>query len=161
MAPIFKAGLLILVVIVLAIVVVVLKNRPREAYLPVDSLLTPAELKFYEVLKEAAGDYVLFAKVRVADVLNVDSKKAKGKYLKFFNRIARKHIDFLLCEEETLRPVLAIELDDRSHEKSERIERDIFLDKAFKMAGLPLIRIKVSGRYNRTEIERLIKDATG
>ncbi len=156
---IFKAGILILLLIVVSALILYFIRRPKERYVAVESLLTPAELKFYRTLKEVSEDLVIFAKVRVADILNVDSKKAKGSYLKFFNRIARKHVDFLLCDPDTLKPVVAIELDDRSHERSERVERDRFLDRAFKMANLPLIRVKVRAKYDKNEIKELIRNA--
>ncbi len=159
MEEVFKTGLLILLIFITFAYLFYFLTRPKERYIVVDSILTPAELKFYRALKEVSEDLVIFAKVRVADILNVDSKKAKGNYLKYFNRIAKKHVDFLLCEPETLRPIMAIELDDRSHEREDRIKRDRFLDRAFEMAGLPLVRVKVSSKYEGRELKRLIENA--
>ena len=136
-------------------------KRPRERYIKVESLFSPAELKFYKILEEVIEDYKIFGKVRVADVIKVDKDKAKGNYLKYFNKIAKKHVDFLLCDPESLEPVVAIELDDSSHESAERAERDTFMDKAFKMAQLPLLRFKVRAKYDKIEIKKRIKNATG
>jgi len=42
------------------------------------SLLSPAELSFYKVLERALeGDFAIFAKVRLADILLVENKKKK------------------------------------------------------------------------------------
>ena len=53
------------------------------------------------------------------------------------NRIDRKQVDFLLGEPKTLRPKVAIELDDRSHEREDRQKRDPFVDRVFAAANLP------------------------
>ena len=162
MEPIIQNYPIVIVAIALFILVAIilyLINRPRERYIKVDSLFTPAELKFYKLLEETIDDYKIFGKVRVADIIRVDSKKAKGKYLKFFNRISRKHVDFLICEPQSLEPLVAIELDDSSHELKEREERDIFLDRAFKMAGIPLLRFKVRSSYDKIEVRQRIYDA--
>ena len=147
-------------ILILLLFLYILK-RPRERYIKVESLFTPAELKFYKILEEVVEDQKIFGKVRVADIIKVDSGKAKGNYLKYFNKIAKKHVDFLICDPISLEPLVAIELDDSSHETTERAERDIFLDRIFKMAELPLIRFKVRAKYDKIEIKRRIKDATG
>jgi hypothetical protein len=43
---------------------------------------------------------------------------------RYHNRIARKPVDFLLCEPSTMSPKLGIELDDDSHERKDRREWD-------------------------------------
>lgn len=50
-----------------------------------------------------------------------------------------------------------IELDDSTHEREERIERDLFLDKIFKDT-IKLIRIKVQNYYDYDKILNMIKD---
>jgi hypothetical protein len=51
-----------------------------------------------------------------------------------------KHIDFLVCRADTTEPVLAVELDDRSHGRAGRVDRDAFLDGCLAAAGIPLLR---------------------
>jgi len=151
--------LILSIVILILLVIFFLITRPREGYVKVDSIFTPAELKFYKILNEILPEYVIFGKVRVADIINVDSKKAGRKYLKYFNRISKKHVDFLICDRETLSPLVAIELDDRSHERKERVERDEFMDKVFGMADLPLLRFRVQKKYDKRKIREKIKNA--
>lgn len=152
LAVLASIGLLIIFIIYL------LLKRPRERYIKVESVFTPAELKFFKILIEILPEYTVLGKVRVADIIKVDSKKARGKYLKYFNKISRKHVDYLICDKETLTPIVAIELDDKTHEIKERMERDEFLEKAFSMASLPLIRFKVRQKYNREDIRNKITD---
>jgi hypothetical protein len=52
----------------------------------------------------------------------------RGANVGWRNRIARKHVDYLLCDPGSMRPVLGIELDDASHERAAREARDQFVD---------------------------------
>lgn len=72
------------------------------------------------------------------------------------NRIDRKHVDFLLCDPKTMRPLVGIELDDKSHERVERKTRDELVEAVFANAGLPLIRIPVKVGYVRAEVEQVL-----
>lgn len=71
-----------------------------------------------------------------------------------FNKIRSKHIDFLLCDKESMAPLYAIELDDISHEKESRIERDLFVDSALEAAGLKFERFKVQKSYSVVDIKK-------
>jgi len=73
-----------------------------------------------------------------------------------FNRIDRKHLDFLLCDPTTLRPMVAIELDDASHARRDRVDRDAFVDKVLDVVGLPLVRIRAQMDYDPRELEARI-----
>ncbi len=76
------------------------------------------------------------------------------------NRINCKHADFVLCHKDTLEIICAVELDDASHQKAQRKERDDFVEKACHAAGLPLARFSVKGSYSipgaKTTIEQMI-----
>ena len=121
-----------------------------------DYLLTKAELSFYRVLKNVIDDDLLiFSKVRLADLLWLP-KGTKNRQA-YLNKIMSKHVDFVLCESNTLSPVLAIELDNSSHQKSSRRERDKFVDDVFHKAGLPLLRIQAKRSYSPGELSLAIK----
>jgi hypothetical protein len=126
------------------------RAAPLDGPLPYrrrDYLFTKAERSFYGVLEQAVGDrYRIFAKVGVDDILWID--KGTGSHQTWRNKIDRKHIDFLLCDRDAIRPLIALELDDRSHERADRAERDHFLDQAFAAAGLPLLRVPAQHAYN-------------
>lgn len=70
----------------------------------------------------------------------------------YYNRIASKHVDYLLCEPDTMKPLFAVELDDASHNRADRKARDEFVDKVFQAAGLPLIHVTAQREYNVREI---------
>ena len=72
------------------------------------------------------------------------------------SRIDRKHVDFLLCEPRSMQPLVAVELDDSSHNRPDRQERDRFVDEVFRSAELPLVHIRVQRTYDvDTLAERL------
>ncbi|MEZ5591915.1 MAG: DUF2726 domain-containing protein [Gammaproteobacteria bacterium] len=94
------------------------------------ALFTPAERSFYGVLKQAVGDqYDIFGKVRVADVLTPKRGMNRSEWQRAFNKISARHFDFVLCDKASL-TVQVIGTDDSSHNKTNRIERDEFVNKA-------------------------------
>jgi hypothetical protein len=64
-----------------------------------------------------------------------------------------------------MKPLLGIELDDSSHNRNNRQERDDFVDRVFQAAGLPLLRLPVQREYNTREVAAqiapLLKDKIG
>jgi len=59
----------------------------------------------------------------------------------------------------TLKPVFVIELDDSSHKRPDRIERDSFVKKVFEEARIPLVRILVRNGYDTNELGALFRNA--
>jgi hypothetical protein len=129
-----------------------------------DDFLSTAEHSFYLVLKSMMGAYfVICPKVSLSDIFYVIRPNENQSS---YNRINRKHIDFLICDAETIKPRFAIELDDKSHDRQDRIERDEFVNELFETANLPLVRIPVRPTYNVSELgiqfrEALQKGKTG
>ena len=110
------------------------------------SLLTSTEHNFYSFLAQAVtGEMHIFSKVRLADLIEPreDIVGKRGH----FNRISQKHVDFVLCAPDLLRPMLVIELDDSSHDSPEAQIRDNVKDAALKAAGLPILRIPAQQTY--------------
>jgi very-short-patch-repair endonuclease len=128
-------------------------DRPAVAELPYrlrDDFLSPAELSFYHVLLAAAGQTLTVCpKVNLSDVLFVSRP---DQYQAARNRIDRKHVDFLLCDRRTMRPLAGIELDDASHAREDRQARDAFVQEVFAAANLPLLRFPVQRTYDPNEV---------
>ena len=76
-----------------------------------------------------------------------------------YNRINRKHVDFVLCDPKTMQPRLAVELDDKSHSSPDRQERDEFVDSVFQIASLPLVHVPARLAYSTEELSQLFKQA--
>ena len=128
---------------------------PTFPYGKRDKFLSDGELRFYHVLKPLIPDgYTLITKVRLSDLFFVrQPHKNQGAR----NKIDRKHVDFVICESNSMQPALAIELDDSSHQRKDRAERDAFVDQVFKAAELPLLHVKVVQNYDSAEIQSQIQ----
>jgi hypothetical protein len=125
---------------------------PEFPYHLRDHFLSPAELSFYGVLRTAInGRATICTKVGLRDVFYV-KKDDPSRYRIYTNKIDRKHVDFLLCDSTTMQPLVGIELDDKSHQRADRQERDAFVDEVFNAAGLPLVHIPVRRAYRTEDI---------
>lgn len=112
-----------------------------------DTLLPSSETRFYQILLAIVGKRVVICpKMRLADLFRVHA--SNEHYQTFYNRIANRSVDFLLCERYTLKPLLAIELYDHSQPGFMRKHRDTFVDKVFKAAKLPILHLVVQKEYN-------------
>jgi hypothetical protein len=133
------------------------ENQPLP-YKPRAYLFTRAERSFLGVLLQVSEPkYRVMAKVRLADLLIVEPGTAKR--MSWFNRIAAKHVDFVLLDPGSMKCLLAIELDDKSHDEPDRQDRDGFVDRAFEAAGLKVLHIPAKASYNTSEIKALIESA--
>ncbi len=135
-------------------------DLPTSEQLPYrqrDDFLSAAELSFYRVLTLGLdGSYLVCPKVNLADVFFVSGSHKKQSYK---NKIDRKHVDFLLCDPTSMTPVLGIELDDQSHARRDRQERDQFVDQVFEVAGLPLLHVRAAAGYSPQNIADLVRQA--
>ena len=131
-------------------------ERPAWPFRRKDYLLTQAERSFFETLCLACGtDLYVFSKVRLADLVWLPGGIGRRRAL--LNRVIAKHIDFVLCERRTLRPVLAIELNDRSHETASRSARDAVVRQVLEAAGLPFRTVPTARNYVLAEVGELIR----
>ena len=69
------------------------------------------------------------------------------------------YLNFVLCDADSLEIVTGIELDDASHQREHRMQRDRFVNAAFDDAGIPLLRIPVQKRYDARDLRKLIDKA--
>jgi very-short-patch-repair endonuclease len=149
-------GFLFIAVVSLALALFKKKAGKGPVDFPYQSkevLCSPAERSFLGALDKIVGkSYRIFAKVRLADIIDVQRGLSASARQSAFNRIAGKHIDFIVCNANDLSIVGAIELDDKSHLKKGRRERDQLLDKALEAAGVPMLRVKAKSTYSIKEV---------
>lgn len=125
------------------------------------ALFSPAERSFLGVLEQAIGKhYQIFGKVRLADVIETKRGLSASDRQTAFNRINAKHFDFLLCKKEDLTIVCAVELDDKSHRKTSRQQRDAFVVDLCQAVGLPLLRVQAKRTYTVQELRAKVLDVT-
>jgi hypothetical protein len=120
-------------------------------------LFTSPEISFYHILNKVVGSNAkVFGKVRIADVAEPRQGLSRSDRQKAFNRISGKHFDFLLCSNDNLSAICAIELDDSSHQSLKRQKRDEFLNGVCSAIDLPLIQIPVKAGYVIEEVKQIL-----
>ncbi len=126
-------------------------------YYKVNSVFNNKEGKFYASLKRIADEFdlTIFSKMRIADLVQVP--KDTPHYIRWFNYIKAKHVDFILVD-KAFKPVLIIEVDDASHNQQKRIERDDFVDKVFGHVGLKIMHLRL---WKDDELRIQIMNAVG
>jgi len=147
---------LLLIIVTLALALFKKKAGKVPVDFPYQSkevLCSPAERSFLGALDKIVGnEYRIFAKVRLADIIEVNKGLSASARQSAFNRIDGKHIDFIVCSANDLSIIGAIELDDKTHRVKGRQERDQFLDKTLEAAGVPVLRIKAQSAYSIREV---------
>lgn len=140
------------------------KGTPSEKsedlpYVLKRNLMSPAERSFFGVLEQVtdSSKYYLFPQVSLGNL--VDVEKGTRPYQTHRNRVDRKSVDFVLCDRSTLSPVLAVELDDASHERKDRQERDAFVDGVLAKVGLPLLHVRAQAAYDPKQLAASIGEA--
>lgn len=152
--------ILIIIVVAIAIITSSSNNKKTDStidfksYKKVTSILTDAELNFFNVLRLALqnSEFIICPKIRIADFVKVTNKE---NWQKNFNKINSKHIDFLICNDK-LNPILAIELDDKSHNNNK--DRDNFVNELYKSINLPVLRITNVQAYSVIKLREKIKE---
>jgi len=154
--PVVLFGAITLMLIVVALVSL------RDGPLPYERrgvLLSPAEINFLRSLQLAAReDWLIFSMVRLADIIKVRPKTRK--FQSWNSRIQGKHLDFVLCDPETLDVKLAIELEDGTA-IVDGGRRDRFVNTALAAAAVPLLRVKVQEKYETAVLRRDLEDVMG
>jgi hypothetical protein len=121
------------------------------------SLLTKPEHILYRALLHATNnEFMLFAKVRMGDFVFLANEPQDRKF--HINQVLCKHVDFLFCDNQSLEPLLVVELDDSSHKQYEHSKRDEFKNNTFAAISLPFLRIKVQQEYSNDSLRTQIKE---
>jgi very-short-patch-repair endonuclease len=98
-------------------------------------LSVPEQVLYFRLL-EALPEHIVLAQVGLSRILGVN----KGNnFQAWHNRINRMSADFVVCKKDST-VVAVIELDDASHEASERKAADAKKDRALAAASVPIIR---------------------
>ena len=133
---------------------------PAEAELPkvmVDKFFsTAAEADFFRVLRAVVGERGhILARVSLKQLLYFPGKGEAGRQ-RWQNKVAQKSVDFVICDPNTLKPKLVIELDEPSHARPDRQTRDDEVEAILKAAGLPVVRVLTSRTYDTRELEAAV-----
>ncbi len=127
---------------------------------------TPADLSLYQkkerVMNESeqalfinlsqtlGNEYVVLSKVRIEDFVDVSKGAMPNSRWSLRGRIKSRHIDFLICNRTTTKPLFGIELDGKSHNDPRRKNRDQFVDELYKKINLPIQHILVGENFSES-----------
>lgn len=160
------------ILVILLIVYVTLKNMRSSSnssssgipninfsnyYYKKKYIFSKNELNFYYQLNNIITKYnlMVFSKIRLADLIEIKRTREKTKY---FNKIKSKHIDYVILKHNG-EILLCIELDDITHFRDNRKNRDIFINKLFYDLALPLYRYNINNYYGFEKLENFIKNS--
>jgi hypothetical protein len=132
------------------------KSKTGEyTYAKKERIITQHELAFYQALHEAVSGCIIIPQAHLSMFLN---HKIHGQnWSRAFSRINGKSVDFLICTND-MRPLLAIELDDTTHNRPDRQQRDAFVNTIITAAHIPLLRFTASG-WNTDTIKQQVTQA--
>jgi len=125
-------------------------NKFTPFYLKQRVLDDREQALFINLKKQLENKYIVLSKVRIEDFVGVKNDNLKkNEHFGLRNRIKSRHVDFLICDLSTTKPLLAIELDGTSHKRYDRKERDRMLNKIYDDVNLRYIHIKVGDDFEQ------------
>lgn len=153
----------VLVILIIAFVMLALLAKAKATagsggtvgypYIPAKRLFSEAERIFLEALDEAVDDsHRVFGKVRLADVAIPRQGLGRSAHQGALNRVASKHLDFVICRKSDLTVVCAVELNDRSHGSKRAEARDELVARVCEAIGLPLLAVPARAHYSVQEL---------
>jgi len=132
------------------------KVKERLPYRLRKQFMSLPELSLFLVLQEMAeGRYVVCPKVALNDIFYI---QRPNENVHFYNKIFRKHVDFLLCEPDGMQPAFGVELV-KPITKEETRSADQFMQDLFLSAGLPLVHVPTSEKYELADLLHLFQFA--
>lgn len=112
-------------------------------------LIQPEQV-LYHRLVAALPECMVLAQVQLSRVLGV---KKGFNFREWNNRIDRMSLDFLVCLKDAT-VVAAVELDDKTHARPDRVTADAKKEKALAAAGIALVRWNVAALPDESAIRQ-------
>ena len=129
-------------------------------YQRIEELFSPAERSFLGVLDQALDEnYIVFGKVRLGDIIQPKRGLSRSNFYSALNRINKKHVDFVVCRKKDFKIVGIVELDDKSHNRSDRKERDKFVYKVLGETRIPILHFSAKSSYPVNEVRSSLGEA--
>lgn len=144
-------GIIIALVLTAALIIAVkILQKKREAHYRLkSSLLTACEIEYFKIIDAYFGkDYRVLPQINLASVID---KEGQGFRTELF-----RNVDFGIFD-YNFRPILLIEINDNSHFKKDRQERDESVALITKKARIPLITFWTKDGIDKNYIYNTIK----
>ncbi len=143
---------ILIAVAITAIIIILfkLKDKKRVAsYSLKDSLITASEREYLKIIDAYfSKDYIILPQVNLASVIE---KQGEG----FRNELFR-NVDFGIFD-YNYRPLVLIEINDNTHFRKDRQERDLKVQEICKKAKIPLVTFWVKDGIDSEKIYKTIK----
>ncbi len=138
------------VLLTLLLVAIFSKKKKKEPhYILKDKLLTRTELEYYNIINSFFGqDYLVLPQINLASIID---KEGGG----FRNELFR-NVDFGIFD-FNFRPILLIEINDNTHFRKDRAERDKKVLDICQKTHIPLITFWVKDGINREYIYKTLR----
>lgn len=102
-------------------------------------IMTDTEVIFFHKLTNALPEYHIFVQVQLSRIIEANSEET-SEHSFWFNRISRQSVDYVITDSDGQTTLVAIELDDWTHNSKSRQKADDKKDKALASAGIPIVR---------------------
>lgn len=111
------------------------KNQSSKTKYQSKQLMSEYEKYFYEILsKNFAQEYIIMPQVNLASII----EKIKDFPKQYQNELYR-NIDFGIFDKNSMKPLLLIEINDKTHNQPDRIKRDLKVKEICNQANIKLI----------------------
>lgn len=115
------------------------------------SIMRSDERQFFDVLMKLYGDtYYVYPQVRLAAILDV--KNDVKDHDNLYRQIDHLSLDFVLFDKTAMSPLVAIELNGKSHLQFSRRNRDQKIESVLTKAGIRFISFPVAQKYDETKV---------
>ena len=144
-------GIAIAIIVTLALFIIakLMKKKREPRYYLKDTLVTSSEMQYFRILDAYFGkDYRILPQVNLASIID---KEGGGFRTELF-----RNVDFGIFDYD-FRPILLIEINDNSHFRKDRIERDEAVALILKKAHVPLVTFWTKDGIDANEIYSTIK----
>lgn len=115
-----------------------------KSYAP-KGFLTTREREFFNQVRQSMNTerFLICPQVRLVDVVSVAPQytERSPEWTALFRQISQWHCDFVIVDMSTFAVCAVVELDDRTHQRTDRRRRDAIFNEVISQAGLRLYRI--------------------
>lgn len=146
------ASIILLSILIIISIITAKKKKFNYKYKKIDSLMTNTELKYFTALKLilASTPYILQPQVCLSSIVK------RADFHKFQGELTRV-VDFCIFSPE-YSPLIVIEINDLSHLKKARIDRDKKVKFILKSAKIPIFTIWTNQNFNLKQIALALKN---
>lgn len=127
-------------------------SRGNYYFVPKKLMSRPEQI-LYLRLVEALPEHLVFPQVGLSRVIEAKGQERR----KGFFSISQKSLDYVVCNKD-MNTLVAIELDDATHNRADRIKADQVKDEALTSGEIPIIRWNVKQIPDIATIQRTIAE---